>query len=327
MKFIEEGIKLKPYTSKMFSMYFGRKKLAVFDIETTGLMPASCKVVISGILLYPGYGEDARVIQLFANEPDDEKEIIEKTMRILRDVDFIITYNGKHFDIPFMETRAKKHGLRFPDNLYNLDLYLVLNGHSNLRDVLPSLSQKSVERYMGLSQSREDEISGGESVKLYERYMETRSFDLERKILLHNHDDLIQLYKMLPVIASSDFHSAMFKLGFPAGNLNINIITLKGRQLHIMAKQHCDPVDYISFPTMDRPYSIVMDAASGDAEIIIPCEVEAGAMYFDAHMILGDCISKIENYPAVTNGYLIVNNRGRFNPMEINAFLLALLDK
>ena len=325
MKTIEKNIKLNKYSSKVFTMYFGKKSFAVFDIETTGLMPSSCRVIISGMLFYPGYGDEGKIIQLFADKPDDEREIISRSMELLGEADFILTYNGRQFDVPFMQKRAQKHGLVFPDNLYDLDLYLVVNGHSNLREVLPSLSQKSVERYMGLADTRDDEISGGESVRLYELYMETKSFDLERRILLHNHDDLIQLYKLLPVIASTDFHGAMFRLGFPAGNLNIEKIMLKGRELHVMAKQRTSPADYISFPTMDRPYSLIMDSSSGDAEIIIPCEVEAGALYFDARLILGDGISEIENYPAVTNGYLVVNDNGRTNPMEINAFLLAFL--
>lgn len=325
MKTIENTVKIKQYNSKIFNMYFGNKSFAVFDIETTGLMPAYCRVIISGMMFYPGHGDEARVVQLFADRADDEKEIIEKTIEMLEGVDFVITYNGRHFDIPFMQKRAQKHELCFPDNLYDLDLYLVVNGHSNLREVLSSLSQKNVERYMGLADTRDDEISGGESVKLYERYMETRSFELERKILLHNHDDLIQLYRLLPIIASSDFHGAMFKLGFLAGKLNISRITLKGRELHIMAKQINNPVDYISFPTVEKPYSLILDSSTGDAEIIVPCEVEAGAIYLDASLILGKNICSIENYPAVTNGYLIVNDNGRFNHMEINAFLLAMM--
>lgn len=55
---------------------------------------------------------------------------------------------------------------------------------------------------MGLSDSRKDSISGAESVELYLEYKKCQDQSLkeklEKKILLHNHDDLLQLYKLLP---------------------------------------------------------------------------------------------------------------------------------
>lgn len=113
-----------------------------------------------------------------------------------------------------MEARAKKYGIQFNPGIYNLDLFLVVQGHSGLRESLPNLKQKTLEVFMGLADSRDDEISGGDSVALYEKYMQTHAFALEKTILLHNHDDLLQLYKLLPVISKTDFHRAMYKLGF-----------------------------------------------------------------------------------------------------------------
>lgn len=199
---------------------------------------------------------------------------------------------------------------------------MVVNGHSCLKDVLPNLKQKSVEIFMGLAESRDDEISGGESVALYNRYMTTKNFALERKILLHNHDDLIQLYKLLPVILKTDFHRAMYKLGFPAGNMIIEKITQAGRDLHVLGKQRGKATDYISFPTEDAPYSLIMDSASRQAELIVPCQVQSGSIFFDAQQILGAGAVKLEQYPGVVNGYLITSEQGNINFMEINAFLL-----
>lgn len=325
MKTITDKIKINPYTAKIFDMYFHDKSFAVFDIETTGLNPSYCKVILSGIGIVSG--NEAEIIQFFADQPDDEKEIIERTMEVLRRVDYIVTYNGKHFDLPFMEKRGKKHGLSFAEACpYNLDLYLVVNGHSHLKEVLPNLKQKSVEIYMGLADSRDDEISGGESVALYQRYMETKSFDLERRILLHNHDDLIQLYRLLPVVSQTSFHKAMFKMGFPVSEFCIEKISLNGRDLHVLGKQTGIPRDYISFPTEEAPYSLIMDSASKQMELIIPCQVQSGSIYFDAQTILKDNGEKIKKYPSVVNGYLITSENGKINDMEINAFLIDFFE-
>lgn len=320
MKVITDSCQLSPYTSRIFDMYFGDRSFAVFDIETTGLSPAWSKVILSGILMVGG--GRAEVIQYFADSPDDEKQIIEKTLEALRQVDFILTYNGKHFDMPFMEARAKKYGIQFNPGIYNLDLFLVVQGHSGLRESLPNLKQKTLEVFMGLADSRDDEISGGDSVALYEKYMQTHAFALEKTILLHNHDDLLQLYKLLPVISKTDFHRAMYKLGFLAGNFLVQKITFKGRDLYILGKQLNSPKDYISFPTEEKPCSLIMNSVSGDFELIVPCQAEAGALYFDAQALLSGETRSIEKYPSVVDGYLIAQESGRINYMEINQFIL-----
>lgn len=321
MKTITDSLILPPYSAKLFDTYFAGRSFAVFDIETTGLSPAKCKVILSGILLCRK--DSCQVIQYFANEAGDEQEIIEKTLETLNSVDYIITYNGKHFDMPFMEVRAKKYGLSFTPPVYNLDLFLVIQGHSNLRQTLPNLKQKTVEIFMGLAGSRDDEISGGESVALYERYMQSHAFALEKTILLHNHDDLIQLYKLLPVIAKTDFHKAMYKLGFLAGDVLIQKISFQGRSLCASGRQIKAPRDYISFPTAEKPYSLTMDSRSGSFELTIPCTAEAGALFFDAQALLCGNADPIKKYPSVVDGYLIAEDRGTINYMEINAFLLS----
>ena len=325
MRKIIDYLHIDRYASKTFNMYFKDRSFAVFDIETTGLSPAYCKVILSGILLVKG--DECQVIQFFADQAGDEKEILQQTVDILKSVDYIITYNGRHFDIPFVEKRARKYKIDIGICPYDLDLYLIINGHSELKSVLPNLKQKSVEIFMGLSSGRDDEISGKESVDLYNRYMTTKSFDLERKILLHNHDDLIQLYRILAIISKVNFHRAMFKLGFIAGDYLIKRVNMAGRDLHVLGNQLAEPVDYISFPTEEQPYSLMMDSASREFELTIPGQAEAGAIYFDAQAILGEKIKEIEKYPSVTNGYLIAEEYGKINHMDINAFLLTFFKK
>ena len=325
MKTITEQLHLTPYTSKIFDMYFGGKNFAVFDIETTGLSPARCSLILSGILLRKKDG--CEVIQFFADSPDDEKTILEKTKDILRKTDFILTYNGRHFDIPFVKTRAAKYGIDFSFPLYNLDLFQVLQGHSPLREYLPDLKQKTVEIFMGLADSRDDEISGAESVALYERYLKTGAFALEKTILLHNRDDLIQLCRLLPVIEKADFHKAMYKLGFPAGNYITEKIHFRGRNLCAMGIQTDSPLDYISFPTEESPCSLTMSSADLSFELSVPCSVQSGAMYFDARALLSEEVPALEKFPSVVDGFLIAGEGGNINYMEINGFLLEFLKK
>ena len=325
MKTITDNIQISVYYSKLFDMYFGGKSFAVFDIETTGLSPANSKVVLTGVLTVDQNG-CGLVQQFFADQNDDEEAVIRATIDALKSVDYVITYNGRHFDMPFMKKRAEKYGLVFPD-LYNLDLYLLISGYAPFKEVLPGLKQKNIESYMGIAISREDEISGKESVELYNRYMETKRFDLEEKILLHNHDDIIQLYKILPIIERLDLHKALFKRGFPAGRFLVEQISIKNKELQVKARQYSDAIDYISFPTEVAPYMLMMNRSDGSVDLSIPCECTAGSIYLDARAILRTASMKLDAFPGVVDGYLILSQKDRVNELEINTFLKIFFEE
>ena len=325
MKAITDSVQIPAYDSKLFDMYFGGKSFAVFDIETTGLSPANSKVVLTGILTADKDGH-CQVHQFFADQPDDEKSVIQATIDALRNADYVITYNGRHFDMPFMKKRAEKYGLTFPD-IYNLDLYLLISGYAPFKEVLPGLKQKNIESYMGISISRDDEISGKESVELYNRYMETKRFDLEEKILLHNHDDIIQLYRILPIIGKLDFHKALFKRGFLAGRFHIEQISIKNKELQVQARQLREPVDYISFPTETAPYMLMMNSSDSSVTLSIPCESTAGSLYLDARAILRSSSMKLEPFPGIVDGYLILSQKDQINELEINSFLKIFFEE
>ena len=325
MKKIIDNINIPVYYSKLFNMYLGGKSFIVFDIETTGLTPANSKVILTGLLSVKS-DHTAQIIQYFADQEDDEEALIRATSEELAKTDYIITYNGKHFDMPFMKKRAEKYNIAFPDP-YNLDLYLLISGYAPFKDSLPGLKQKNIETYLGLSADREDLISGKESVKLYHQYMETKRMDLEKKILLHNHDDIIQLYQILPIIDKLDFHKAMFKRGFPTGRFILDTIRFKGRDLSVTAHQIANPIDYITFPTETAPYMLMLTQSTASAEVIFSCECESGAIYLDAQAILGTSITRIEHFPNIVDGYLILSQNQKVNEMEINAFLKIFFEE
>lgn len=333
MKTITDTFKIDEFHSRAFDSYFKGFDVCVYDIETTGLFARQDRIMLTGILTLDGASGTAIAKQLFAESPDDEKELLIATMDELNKHDVMLTYNGKSFDAPFTLARAGKYGIdgQLP---FDLDLFLVLSGHSDIKKITGSLSQKSVEKYMGLTTSRDDRIDGYESIRLYNRYLESPSYDLEQKILLHNHDDICQLYRILPVIKEADFHKAMFSLGFPVmankapsspaapqshgaprARYIITNVHVGSSGLVVKALNILDPKDYISFPTEERPYSLRMDSMSGEAELEIPGEIikasgddfdgvlNAGSTanpapqsYFviDAQRILGPAYSEIE---------------------------------
>ena len=337
-------------------MYFGGKNICVYDIETTGLFPRNDRIMLTGLLTISDGRATAE--QFFAETLNDEKAVLEATLAVLKRADVVLTYNGRSFDIPFTETRAAKYGLKC-EMPYDLDLFTVLSGYSEIKKFTGSLSQKSIERFMGIAPDRDDRIDGRESIRLYEQYLESPSYALEKTIMLHNHDDICQLYRILPVVKQTDFHRAMSRMGFPAGDFIIKNWKVNSTGLTIWAFQRKDPSDYISFPTEDAPYSLRMSSGDGSAELEIPGEtVGENTLVIDAKTILmslakrsadagmtgeggqteaagdkervaADALAELEDYQSFESGYLILRNANHVNCFETNLFVktfFTLLD-
>ncbi len=261
------------FNSKILQRYLGGMRLGVFDIETLGLYPKYNPMILAGIMGIEPDGS-CHVRQLFAetSKADEEHLLLAELENELSNFDCILTYNGRYFDIPYVYERASKLG--FDDYCiqpFNLDLLLFLRHYSSLRDTIGSLKQKNVERYMGLAPARDDEISGGESVLLYKEFEKCRDEiqkdTLREKILLHNHDDLLQLYKIFPVILQTDIHAAMNRLGFPIKGIcgwpNLHIDSMKVAANALTVQGHyrgSEVLSFCSYSTPERPYNCTFRA-------------------------------------------------------------------
>jgi len=178
-----------------------KKDAVIFDIETTGLNPHRNKVVLIGFIRFD---KKNRLIlnQLFIDDFSEEAEMLSVFNRIAASSGFYVTYNGNSFDLPFLNTRMNQNSLigHF-DSFYNIDLMRVLKSkHFNFQ--LPDYKLKTVEKHMGISRS--DLISGKESVELYEKFLSCKDPKLKDKILLHNADDITNLYKLLKIFEFAD---------------------------------------------------------------------------------------------------------------------------
>lgn len=335
MKIIEYRHNLEHFSSGLMERYFGGMSFCVFDIETLGLNPAFCPVVLAGVMTADADGSFL-LTQYFAETPDDEKELLIILEDYLNRFDCILTYNGRHFDVPFIKKRAARLGLDdFSVKPYNLDLYLIVNGHSPFRQTLRSLSQSSIEEYMGLSTGRLDEISGKESVELYYRYLDCPNPALKAslmdKILLHNHDDLVQLYRILPVVKQADMHSAMYSLGFPVKgencwpNMNVSKIKLSAGNLVISGTISEAGYAYTCFASPLQPYEMDI-SEDGDFELSVTVEKYKGSLFVNIRALLTDTAS-LEMLGGHVNGFLILCSDNKRNPLEVNMLARELLRK
>ncbi len=350
MEIIQRKHQMNCYTSRLFDRYFGGMKVGVFDIETLGLNPALTEVVLAGFLEVNPDGS-AVATQYFANQKSDEPELLRAIFQEFQKYDILLTYNGKHFDLPFVCKRAELNG--FEDvrvGCHNLDLYLVLHGHSTLKQTIKSLKQKNVEDYMGFHIDRKDEISGADSILLYEAYVEESDSELKetlkQKILLHNHDDILQLYRILPVIQQTDIHRAMSYLGFPvrsesagaAGNgtcstsaagswpqLNVGRIRVDHKGLTVTGTYGGPRISYTSYDSGMAPYSCFF-TSEGEFQFLFYTQRHKGSHYIELSSLLNEeRLSEMTRYPAYVNGFLILTEGNQTNYLEVNMLVQKFL--
>ena len=338
MEVYESSYRTDIFKYPIFDEYFGGMSFCCFDIETLGLSPSRAPIILSGFLDVDPSGNAVNT-QLYTQTPEDEGELLKKTVEKLNSVDMVITYNGRSFDIPYV---AKRYAMIFgttPEiRCFNLDLYLMVRYGSSLKDVLDGMSQKHIERYMGVADDREDEISGAESIQLYqEAFFETDPVikdSIRRKILLHNSDDVAQLYRILPILRQCDLHKALATKGYPVHRSDLtnalipdNLIITQNRlvsgKLMITGTYPGEPFTYVSYPSIDRPFDVSF-SSDGSFEVILPVERRSGALICDLGEFLHD-LGDFTDYGGFVNGYLILKENGEPNYREINALARKIL--
>lgn len=186
------------------------------DIETDGLGHRN-KIVIMGLIFYPPNSPYGEVYQLFNDDGQSEKDILIKTKALFEyyNTQFIITFNGNAFDLPFINARYKHFNLNYVlSKKLHLDIYRLAQQHKAQLN-LEKYTLKHVEAFLGIH--RDDTISGKESIILYETYLENKSTKLKAVILLHNLDDILNMVPLCQLLdyLSTDplmFHFPVFQV-------------------------------------------------------------------------------------------------------------------
>lgn len=171
------------------------KNHCVFDIETTGLSHSHSHVILIGVL-FEKKGK-THIKQIFAHDRQSEKELLFYFKELFNTFDGHISYNGFSFDIPFLNARLENYSIDFHIEKENgIDLLKIVRSNKELLG-LESCRLKDIERALGIQ--RDDAISGKESVQLYKLFEKSQDENLKSKILLHNHDDIYYLSKLLNI--------------------------------------------------------------------------------------------------------------------------------
>jgi uncharacterized protein YprB with RNaseH-like and TPR domain len=162
------------------------------DLETTGL---SGGVGVVPFLVGLGYFRDERflVTQFFLGDMAEEEGLIRELGQFFRQMDFqsVVTFNGKAFDLPLLETRFILQRETLPlSGLPHLDFLFSarsLWSHKHESCRLYHLAQEVLEA------QREEDIPSAEIPYRYFEFIRTGEFSLIEPILYHNQEDLLSL--------------------------------------------------------------------------------------------------------------------------------------
>jgi DNA polymerase III epsilon subunit-like protein len=170
------------------------RHVVFFDIETTGLSGgAGTLAFLAGCGWFDDEGFVVR--QFFLASPAGERALLAALGEVLEHASLLVSYNGRTFDVPFMETRWAFHRSSAPtDDVPHFDMLPLARRLWRRRDdgEETGCSLTTLERAV-LGFHRHRDVSGFEIPARYFQFLRTGDVTLVEPVLEHNRHDLISL--------------------------------------------------------------------------------------------------------------------------------------
>lgn len=180
-----------------------------FDIETTGFSPSSSVVFLIGALRF---SEGSWILTQFLSEnPQEEKTILDAFLSLASGYDTLVHFNGSTFDLPYIAKKAAQH-----HTVHTLEKFGTLDLYQSFRSLgkrlgLSRMNQRAIESFLGWE--REDKLTGKDMVSLYPKFAACGEPRIRDLLLLHNHDDMIGMTKLLQLGAYTKlFHGDILRI-------------------------------------------------------------------------------------------------------------------
>jgi uncharacterized protein YprB with RNaseH-like and TPR domain len=169
---------------------FDLKQAVFLDTETTGLAGGAGT---AAFLIGVGYVAGSRFIvrQYFMRDYHEEASLLEALADELKDFRYLVTFNGKMFDVPLLDARFRLNRSRFPlANAPHLDLLHPARRLWKLR--LESCRLQSLEVAL-LGLRRVGDIPGEQIPGIYFDWVRRRDARALARVFDHNRQDILSL--------------------------------------------------------------------------------------------------------------------------------------
>ena len=153
----------------------------LLDIETTGLLKTRDCIICIGVI-YKKSESTVNSIQWFAEDKQDEVQLLKCFLEFCSAYQKVYTYNGQGFDIPFILSRLDYHDLSA--TAFKALLFV------DMRKMLSKLGSKRLLLEKLLGYKRETAITGKEFVALYKLFEKTKLITYHTLLLNHHLEEL-----------------------------------------------------------------------------------------------------------------------------------------
>lgn len=190
------------------------ERIALVDIETTGLTPGYDQITVIGLA-------DRKGARAFVAKPMPGDEPIDRFPQALKDYDLIVTFNGENFDLPFIERHFRDTGFKF--DLPHLDLLVMA------RALGISGGLKDIEKQMGIARGGDIAgMRGNEAITLWGAWRNQGDANAYRKLVTYCKADCSNLWELADLLYGKRWqkvHEAHAKA--------VDFAKTKGQQLSI----------------------------------------------------------------------------------------------
>jgi len=166
-------------------------KYVFLDTETSGLAGGTGTYAF---LIGLGFHtpEGFRLLQLFMREPGEEAALLAALARIIDPFEVVVTFNGKSFDIPLLNTRHVINKIPTPfEEMAHVDLLPL--ARRIWKNRLPSRALKSLEVDILSLPRTDDEVPGELIPELYFNYLRSGDARPLAGVFYHNGMDIVSL--------------------------------------------------------------------------------------------------------------------------------------
>lgn len=169
------------------------QRLLFLDIETCGL--TSTPLFLIGTM---HLGDDGRfrLRQFFARDYTEEPHVLRHLARLIGDFDFLVTYNGKSFDWPYITDRAVYHAVPLGRGGKLSHLDLLHEARRRWKTVLPNCRLQTLEYHVS-GRRRVGDIPGSLIPDAYHAYVKTGNARRMADVIHHNALDIITMVELM----------------------------------------------------------------------------------------------------------------------------------
>jgi hypothetical protein len=158
---------------------------AAFDVESLGRTPKPLFLVGFGRISADGVAFE----QYLAGHPDEERAVLQAAARALREVDVLLSYNGRTFDLPIIRDRLRYWRLPYDEPRRHVDLLWLVRKYYKEGLNMPACGLAEAEQYV-LGLQRPPDVHSSQVPELYERFVKVGDARPLEPVLRHNLYDL-----------------------------------------------------------------------------------------------------------------------------------------